>query len=603
VWFGGSFGYGLYAWLSYSGPFRWLADFEMDHFGSYQERLTAIAVGLMTLGLSAPIFLLVDRVIRRRRGLHPASTTAAPIGERPVRKTHVLRAILVLGLGAIVVATGAGVLGYRKLQESVPFEPLNLADGTQPRSSHVELTGLALPSLQIVFTERYTTTTYMPLVPPQWHKGDPVVYFLAQDGDHLDSDRHSFQVRQQGVLMRDLPGAVASRYEKGGIKLGTPPIVLDAAEHDDLIPYWITAAVAGSFGLPLLFAVLQIHVRERRRAKPNRMNRTVSLLVFAASLGFTLNPARAGNEDASQDILDELRSMGYTVVDNTIAPSEWEKRTFSTKKLRLIRMRSEQEVPAWPHAYYRFVLEVEEFADSAHAAARLMGMRTEPPDLSVEQRKSFPLRDGFQLDRRVYILSTDVSFFYDSKSHWILDNLHSFLIDGETTPPSKPAAVASEMTARPCWLQFANSGERVPRCIGLNAQGKLLITARYLSRLSFDSHGLALVFSDDEGWTYVDRTGTVLVTGVPSTDNTPDSFHDGLVRIVRGKKYGFADRKGRIVIEPVYDGATSFWHGRAAVCNGCKAECIEADCGYSFTGGEWFSVNTKGEAAKMAAPN
>jgi hypothetical protein len=105
-------------------------------------------------------------------------------------------------------------------------------------------------------------------VPPQWHKEDPVVYFLSQDGDHLDRDKHSFQIRQQGVLIRnDLPGAVASRYEKHGIKLGTPPIVLDAAEHDDLISYWITAALCGCFGLSMLFALLQIRIRERRVPK------------------------------------------------------------------------------------------------------------------------------------------------------------------------------------------------------------------------------------------------------------------------------------------------------------------------------------------------
>jgi len=270
VWFGASFGYGFYAWLSYSGPFRRLADFEMEHFGSYQEGLTAIAVGLMTLGLSAPIFLLVDRVIRRRRGLQPDAMPAAPIRKGPAAKTQVRAILVVLGLGAIVVAAGAGVLGYRKLQEPVTFEPLNLADGIEPRSSHVELTGMALPSMQIIFTTRNTTITYMPLVPPQWHKEDPVVYFLSQDGDHLDRDKHSFQIRQQGVLIRnDLPGAVASRYEKHGIKLGTPPIVLDAAEHDDLISYWITAALCGCFGLSMLFALLQIRIRERR--VPNRI--------------------------------------------------------------------------------------------------------------------------------------------------------------------------------------------------------------------------------------------------------------------------------------------------------------------------------------------
>jgi hypothetical protein len=59
------------------------------------------------------------------------------------------------------------------------------------------------------------------------------------------------------------------------------------------------------------------------------------------------------------------------------------------------------------------------------------------------------------------------------------------------------------------------------------------------------------------------------LTGVPTFDNGPDEFHDGLVRFVKNHKYGFADRNGKIVIAPRGDGAMPFEKGRAKVCLGC----------------------------------
>src|SRR6202021_1086151 len=110
------------------------------------------------------------------------------------------------------------------------------------------------------------------------------------------------------------------------------------------------------------------------------MKRILVLLISAASLSVA---------HAQKDILDELGSLGYDLVDNTVAPSDWEKKTFGTMKIRLIRMRSKKAIPSWPHAYYRFMLEVDEFANSADAAVRLKGVHMEPPGLSMEMHKSF----------------------------------------------------------------------------------------------------------------------------------------------------------------------------------------------------------------------
>jgi len=136
----------------------------------------------------------------------------------------------------------------------------------------------------------------------------------------------------------------------------------------------------------------------------------------------------------------------------------------------------------------------------------------------------------------------------------------------------------------------------VPGCIREEATGELFVAPDHLKDLAFDSGGLAAVRSPEYGWTYVDRNGKVLVRGVAVMDNGPDSFHDGLVRIVKYRKYGFASRDGRIVVPAVYDGALNFEQGLAAVCQGCKTKCVDPDCEYhSFNGGDWFQINKKGD--------
>jgi WG repeat protein len=147
--------------------------------------------------------------------------------------------------------------------------------------------------------------------------------------------------------------------------------------------------------------------------------------------------------------------------------------------------------------------------------------------------------------------------------------------------------------ATSCLFDFERGD--VPDCIRQAADGKFLVSRSVLKLLQFDSYGLAPVLSAKEGWMYVNRTGRVVIIGVPRMDNWADSFHDGLVRVVRNKRYGFANRKGQIVVPTNYDGAMNFEKGTAKVCSGCESKCVDHDCEYHvFAGGEWFQINTKG---------
>ena len=154
--------------------------------------------------------------------------------------------------------------------------------------------------------------------------------------------------------------------------------------------------------------------------------------------------------------------------------------------------------------------------------------------------------------------------------------------------PAKPA-----MPDASCLYEFERGV--ILDCLQKASNGELSVKQQVLRHLQFDSHGLAVVRSATNGWMYVSRTGKVVISGVPTMDNWADTFHNGLVRVVRNEKYGFSNRKGQFVISPVYDGAMNFERGKAKVCNGCTSKCVEMECEYHvFSGGEWFEIDMKG---------
>lgn len=74
----------------------------------------------------------------------------------------------------------------------------------------------------------------------------------------------------------------------------------------------------------------------------------------------------------------------------------------------------------------------------------------------------------------------------------------------------------------------------------------------------------------DGKWVIMDASKTPLYD-VFIYDNGPDYEADGLIRIVKNGKIGYADAKTyAIVIEPQFDCAFPFENGKAKVSNQCK---------------------------------
>jgi hypothetical protein len=270
--------YPFYCWVAQAGLLRWLVDLELTLQGkgpyvihpSWLMIPTLLISWIIPAAIYRPALYMMDQllpppaaIIEVPRPMTYAPAPAPAAGDWA--RNPVVICIAVGSLASIAVGVRAGVIAYRRSSEAVTFEALNLAGGAPPSSKHVKLTGLAVPSLKSQYTERRKSSylnTYIPVVPPHWRQGDPVVYFLHPDRDSF-GNTEPVMIEQTGVLMRDaLPGAAAFLCKKHGITLGTPTFVLEYDAHADVSPYIGTALYCILIGLAFFLPWASRLVRE-----------------------------------------------------------------------------------------------------------------------------------------------------------------------------------------------------------------------------------------------------------------------------------------------------------------------------------------------------
>lgn len=100
----------------------------------------------------------------------------------------------------------------------------------------------------------------------------------------------------------------------------------------------------------------------------------------------------------------------------------------------------------------------------------------------------------------------------------------------------------------------------------------------------------------DQGMVAVNRKKEVIFEAY-IFDNGPDYVNEGLFRIVRNGKIGFADESGRVIIEALYSCAYPFENGKAKVALNC--ETIQDDLEHSsWESNEWFYIDRNGKKVK-----
>ena len=130
-----------------------------------------------------------------------------------------------------------------------------------------------------------------------------------------------------------------------------------------------------------------------------------------------------------------------------------------------------------------------------------------------------------------------------------------------------PPAAETESASLSCMMLRDGTFEALGDCAHRRPDGSYTVDVAALRLLDFDRWGLATLVIREEGYAYVRRDGRALL--VPTFDNTPDEFINGLVRVKIGEKFGYADRRLKMVIPAIYDGTYRFSNGRARACLGC----------------------------------
>jgi hypothetical protein len=142
----------------------------------------------------------------------------------------------------------------------------------------------------------------------------------------------------------------------------------------------------------------------------------------------------------------------------------------------------------------------------------------------------------------------------------------------------------------------------------VNAKGDTVIAlSKYLICFTEKFYKIAIVKMINRRLVAIDRKERILFN-VFEFDNGPDYISDGLFRITKNNKIGYANINGQIIIQPRYTRAFPFIAGVAKVCINCQsfaksngsttAEKEEHKL-LLTSGSEWFLINKKGTRVKV----
>jgi len=115
----------------------------------------------------------------------------------------------------------------------------------------------------------------------------------------------------------------------------------------------------------------------------------------------------------STEVDSFLAKQGFDAQLSHPRVTPWESQTFNLLKKEQWEAKSRTEVSNWKGAYYKFTIVKEGYQSHQEASARMKRLHEKPPGLGPEDDLVFPLREGFNVDNSVYIVSCRVSMFYE----------------------------------------------------------------------------------------------------------------------------------------------------------------------------------------------
>lgn len=155
-----------------------------------------------------------------------------------------------------------------------------------------------------------------------------------------------------------------------------------------------------------------------------------------------------------------------------------------------------------------------------------------------------------------------------------------------------------------CLFRFLVDSMYTPgtQCGYKNINGEVIIpVGKYHYCFTDTFKTFAIVFDEhltESVMVAIDRNEKILFD-IYLFDNGPDWLEDGLFRIVRNGKIGYADKKGVIVIEPKYECADQFKAGIARVSLDCEQIKDNSSDHSARKSNSWFYIDKKGNKIKQ----
>jgi hypothetical protein len=254
LWLAIVIGYSVWGAVTFSGLYRLVAELQIDRFGGYSEKWTAILPGML---LAAPALWY----LRRQSAIAAAAVRdAGPTGEaRQARRTG----LVLGGIGLVSALVGVGAFLISQglpdgSERAVPFDAATLGSAPAP-AGRVLIHGTADPAVTTGTTEtgRINTSAvlYAGFRPDGAAKGGPIRLFIERDfGDSAVAATGQFFLPEQtGYLVEDgLPALALHDLEARGIQVARPNYVLHDQRMSRREIYYVVAGLGGFFGLLFL---------------------------------------------------------------------------------------------------------------------------------------------------------------------------------------------------------------------------------------------------------------------------------------------------------------------------------------------------------------
>ena len=259
---------GYLAWgaVNYAGLYRWLAEWQIEQWGGFYRKWTAVLPGLV---LAAPALAYIGHRARLRQAADANSPAAQA---RTIGRTG--RIFMLVGLLAILGGGAAFAISQTLpdgSERAAPFDAAQLGSGPAP-STRVRIRGTDDPAARTEVVRRGVddrVTFYAGFRLEGESKDAPLRLFIERNspGPEALTTLQAFLPEQTGYLVENgLPQEALDALRARGIRVASPHWLLQTGALARREPLYIAAAVAGFAGLVFLLVGFATWLQGRRRA-------------------------------------------------------------------------------------------------------------------------------------------------------------------------------------------------------------------------------------------------------------------------------------------------------------------------------------------------